>query len=324
MEFINAEKVRNLLSMKETVQAVEEFYQEDTEDKIVSPERMHIEDDGNTSLIMPSYFGEYYATKLVGVAPGNTKLGKPTIHGIMALYNRRTMEPLLLCDAVPVTESRTGAIGGLGMKYLGKEKAVTLGIVGTGTQGWSHLQSAITVRSIEKVYIYNRTEEKADKFIEKAQKEYPYIHIEKTTPEFLVKLSDIIVTCTTSTTPVLPELPAEAWKGKLIVGVGSFRPAMQEIPDSVLKQADEIHVDAGGAFRESGDMLKAKDLGRKPEDSMSLKEIIGNSYKPDNTEEKLIIFKSVGDAVFDLVGVKALYEKLDDSAGMESSLSAND
>lgn len=195
------------------------------------------------------------------------------------------------------------------MKYLAKKKAVTLGIVGTGTQGWSHLQSAITVRGIEKVYIHNRTEEKADAFIEKAQKEYPHIHIEKTSPEVLVKLSDIIVTATTSTTPVLPDLSAEEWKGKLIVGVGSFRPAMQEIPDSVLKLADEIHVDAAGAFCESGDMLKAQDLGRKREDSLALKEIIGNSYKPDNPEEKLIIFKSVGDAVFDLVTVKALYEK---------------
>ncbi|WP_147803718.1 ornithine cyclodeaminase family protein [Alkalicoccus halolimnae] len=308
MDFLSEKTVREHLTMEKTIQSIEEFYLDNEEGNIRSPARMHVEDGDNTNLLMPSYYKNYYATKLVGVAPGNSRLNKPTIHGIMALYDRSTMEPLLLCDAMPITSMRTGALGGLGMKYLAGKEAVHLGIVGTGTQGWSHLQSALAVRNIEKVFVFNRTKSKAEDFIQKAEAEYPHLHIEAVDLEKLVQQSDIIVTATTSKTPVLPEWNKDLWKGKLIVGVGSFRPDMQEIPDSILQNADEIHVDAEGAFRESGDMLKAQELGREKSSSYTLKELISKAYFPEHPENKLIVFKSVGDAIFDLVTVKALYE----------------
>ncbi|MFC7063832.1 ornithine cyclodeaminase family protein [Halobacillus seohaensis] len=310
MEYLSAENVRELFTMEETIQAIESFYLDATEGNELTPDRMHIEDGDNTSLLMPSYYGDYYATKLVGVAPHNTNIGKPTIHGLMVLYDRQTMEPLTMCDAVPITALRTGALGGLGMKYLAKENASSLGIIGTGTQGWSHLQSALAVRSIDTVNVYNRSQDKLAKFIEAARKEFPEIVIQQASLEDVVHQSDIIVTTTTSKTPVLPKLKAADWKGKLIVGVGSFRPSMQEIPDSILEQADETYVDTPSAFRESGDMIRAKELGVDPRQTLSLKEMIERQHRPASPENQVIIFKSVGAAIFDLVTAKALYEKL--------------
>ncbi|WP_173918207.1 ornithine cyclodeaminase family protein [Halobacillus sp. Marseille-Q1614] len=311
MEYFTAEKVNELLKMDETIRSIEKFYLDDNSGDIVMPDRMHIEDGGNTSLLMPSYFGDYYATKLVGVAPKNTELNKPTIHGLMVLYSRQTMEPLFMCDAVPITALRTGALGGLGMKYLAKENASSLGIIGAGTQGWSHLQSACAVRPIETVKVYNRSQDKLENFIKEARESFPNLHIEKASLKELVLTSDIIVTTTTSETPVLPELDASSYKGKLIAGVGSFRPSMQEIPDHVLSEADEVYVDAPSAFRESGDMIRAKELGVDPDQTLSLKDIIERKHQPQHPEDQSIIFKSVGAAIFDLVVTKALYEKLD-------------
>ena len=37
---------------------------------------------------------------------------------------------------------RTGAVSGLGMKYLASDETETIGIIGTGDQGWSDLQAA--------------------------------------------------------------------------------------------------------------------------------------------------------------------------------------
>ncbi|GGF18442.1 delta(1)-pyrroline-2-carboxylate reductase [Halobacillus andaensis] len=310
MDYLTAEQVNERLTMDETIRSIEQFYLDDSNGDMIMPDRMHIEDGDNTSLLMPSYYGDYYATKLVGVAPNNTSLGKPTIHGLMILYSRKTMEPLLMCDAMPITGLRTGALGGLGMKYLAKEEASSLGIIGTGTQGWSHLQSACAVRSIQTVKVYNRSQNKLSTFIKHAREAFPALHIEQASPEELVRDSDIIVTTTTSEKPVLPELDPAAYKGKQIVGVGSFHPAMQEIPDSILKEADEVYVDAPSAFRESGDMIRAQELGVDPEQTLSLKEIIERNHRPQNPEGQSIIFKSVGAAIFDLVVTKALYEKI--------------
>lgn len=307
MEVISAEEIKQKFSMKETMEAIENFYKE-KEGDYISPDRMHIEDGDNTALLMPAFYGDYYATKLVGVAPNNTNLDKDTIHGLMILYDRKTMEPLFMCDAIAITSLRTGALGGLGMKYLAKKDAKTLGIIGTGTQGWSHLQSGLVARDIKEVHIFNRTEEKALAYKKQAEEAFPHITFYVSSVEELAKKSDIIVTTTTSSKPVLPELEPSEWKGKQIVGVGSFRPAMQELSDHVLRDADEIYVDASSALRESGDMIRAKELRKDLEDTWDLEKIIQENHHPSDAPDKTIIFKSVGASIFDLVTVKSVYE----------------
>jgi len=309
MEVISADEITKKFSMKETMDSIETFYLEKEEDYI-SPDRMHIEDGDNTALLMPAFYGDYYATKLVGVAPNNSRLGKDTIHGLMVLYDRNTMVPLFMCDAMAITSLRTGALGGLGMKYLSREDAETLGIIGTGTQGWSHLQSALAARDIKHVHIFNRTEEKAYQFKSNAEKEFPEVRFTVSSINELVKHSDIVVTTTTSTTPVLPELKASDWKGKLVVGVGSFRPSMQEISDQVLSEADNVYVDKESALRESGDMIRAKELRTDTEAAWDLEKIITNNHHPEDLENKTIVYKSVGAAIFDLVVVQSIYEQL--------------
>ncbi|KGP91808.1 ornithine cyclodeaminase [Pontibacillus chungwhensis BH030062] len=309
MNVRSKEEITEHYSMQETMQAIESFYQ--TGDKsYISPDRMHINDGKNTALLMPAFYGDYYATKLVGVAPENSQAGKDTIHGLMILHNRKTMEPLLLCDAIAITALRTGALGGLGMSYLAKKDAKTLGIIGTGTQGWSHLQSALVARDIEEVHIFNRTREKAEDFKERAEETFPNVTFSVSTAETLVRASDIIVTTTTSSKPVLPHLSPSEWTGKLLVGVGSFRPDMQEISDDVLQHADDIYVDAPSALHESGDMIRAKALRSNLENAWDLEKIITEQHSPTAPEEKLIVFKSVGASIFDLVVFQSVYEKL--------------
>ncbi|GGD25657.1 ornithine cyclodeaminase family protein [Pontibacillus salipaludis] len=309
MNVKSKEEITEHYSMQETMQAIESFYKTG-DDSYISPDRMHINDGKNTALLMPAFYGDYYATKLVGVAPENSQVGKDTIHGLMILHDRKTMEPLLLCDAIAITALRTGALGGLGMSYLARKDAKTLGIIGTGTQGWSHLQSALVARDIEEVHIFNRTKEKAEAFKERAEQAFPNVTFSISTAETLVRDSDIIVTTTTSTEPVLPNLSPAEWKGKLLVGVGSFRPDMQEISDDVLRNAEEIYVDAPSALHESGDMIRAKALRSNLEDAWDLEKIITKEHAPKAPEEKLIVFKSVGASIFDLVVFQSIYEKL--------------
>ncbi|MYL35810.1 hypothetical protein GLW05_19755 [Pontibacillus yanchengensis] len=309
MEVISATDINKGYSMKEAMKSIEDFYNY-KEDSYISPDRMHVEDGKNTALLMPAFYGNYYSTKLVGVAPNNSSKGKDTIHSLMILYDRETMVPLFMCDGIAITSLRTGALGGLGMKYLAKNDAKTLGIIGTGTQGWSHLQSAMVARDISEVHIFNRTKEKADQFKLKAEKEFPNVHFHVSSIEDLVKQSDIIVTATTSPQPVLPELSPLDWKGKLIVGVGSFRPDMQEITDQVLQEADEVYVDFNSALHESGDMIRAKDLKPNLEESLNLETIITEEHFPSSPENKTILFKSVGAAIFDLIVTKSIYKKL--------------
>ncbi len=56
--------------------------------------------------------------------------------------------------------------------------------------------------------------------------------------------------------------------------------------------------------------IRARDLGRQESDSLALEEIIQQNHQPDNLNEKGILFKTVGIAIFDLIVTKTLYEKM--------------
>ncbi|MCF6411749.1 ornithine cyclodeaminase family protein [Pseudalkalibacillus salsuginis] len=232
-------------------------------------------------------------------------INKDTIHGTMILHDRETLELLAFMDGKAVTALRTGAVGGLSMKYLAKESADRVGIVGTGVQGWSHLEASIAVRDIKKVFLHNRSLEKLQTFKERIHDEYPGISVEGVDVDTLVESSDIIVTTTTSTSPVLPDLETEAWEGKHIVAVGSYKPAMLELPEKLLQSTKPIFVDTTTALTESGDMIKAKELQGDEARFYTLEDMIQGKQG----QVPYTLFKSVGMALFDLVTAKFIYEK---------------
>src|SRR5699024_11642960 len=138
-----------------------------------------------TALLMPSFYEDYYGAKAIGIAPGNIEINEPTLRGIFYLNQRSTMRPLGIFDARTITALRTGALSGLSIKYLAKESANKVGIIGAGDQAWSHLQAACAVRPIEEVYVASRGAKRRDEFVEKAKKEFPNISVQAVTIEDL-------------------------------------------------------------------------------------------------------------------------------------------
>ncbi|WNF38627.1 ornithine cyclodeaminase family protein [Bacillaceae bacterium IKA-2] len=310
MQYLDNHKIKDMILMSDVIEAIEDFYVNGDQSSVSVPERMHEEDKNNTILLMPSFFEDYYGTKLVGVAPNNPSLGKSTINALMILNNRKTMEPLALMDAQEITALRTGALGGISMKYLAADNASTIGIIGTGVQGFSHLQAACAVRPISCVLIYSRNEENVNHFIKKVNSVFPELEIAYTNVEELIIKSDIIVTATSSKTPVLSEVAAKYLVGKHIVGCGSFQPSMQEIPDYIYNQLDEVYVDTMTALKESGDMIRALEMGIKIENIVTLEDLVINSNQFHSKKKVLTTFKSVGAAIYDLVTAILIYKRI--------------
>src|SRR5699024_3028751 len=178
------------------------------------PERLFINDGDNSALLMPSFFEDYYAAKVIGIAPGNAKIGEPTLRGIIMLSDRKQMKPLALLDARTITAIRTGAISGLGMKYMAATDTSTIGVIGTGDQGWSHLQAACAVRPVKRALINNRSPERLKKFISKAEKSFPDIEFIQATQEEILQEAELIITTSTSEKPVIPHMEGIDLSGK--------------------------------------------------------------------------------------------------------------
>lgn len=306
MIVLDYEDVNQLISIRDVINRIEDFYLKEDLSSIVLPERVFVHDQENTILLAPSLYKNYYATKLVGIAPGNVKLKEPTLKGMMYLSDRVTMEPLGFFDARSITALRTGAVSGLSIKYLSNENATKVGIIGTGVQGWSHLQAACAVRPIREVYVYNRSSERMEHFIKQAKAYFKNINIRAASVRELVEQADIIVTTTTSEQPVIPDDININLEGKHIASSGSFKPSMQELPDFIIKKADHIVVDTHAAFSECGEMIKAKTFGINEEMVFTLKDIVCSKEKlyKDN---QFTVFKSVGQASFDILTAELIY-----------------
>ena len=69
--------------------------------------------------------------KTVTFAPNNPKLDK-TITGSVLLSDYDTGETLAVLDGSYLTKIRTGAISGVATKYLAREDAKTLCVIGAG------------------------------------------------------------------------------------------------------------------------------------------------------------------------------------------------
>lgn len=78
-------------------------------------------------------------------------------------------------DANAITWLRTAAVSALATDYLAAPKAKSIALIGAGQQASSHLAALQSVRAIEKVFIYDRTAERARKLIAKQQHNSPNV-----------------------------------------------------------------------------------------------------------------------------------------------------
>lgn len=307
MKFLDANAISQLITVKDIIEEIESYYLNDKEKDSYVPERLFINDDKNTAILMPSFYENYYAAKVIGIAPENAEKGEATLQGAIVLFDRQRMKPLLFMDARKVTAMRTGAISGVGMKYMSKPKSSTIGVIGTGDQGWSHLEAACAVRAVKKVLIINRSEKRLESFLQQARIIYPQIDFTAAYPKELLVESDIVITTTTSVDPVLPKVDDVDLRGKHFAGSGSFKSHMQEIPNYILDEMDFITVDSYAAFNECKEMSYAKSIGYNESNVLDTKQLVLNGVKKE-VQEGVTFFKSVGVAILDVITAKLIYE----------------
>lgn len=275
-----------------------------------TPQRTHINVEKNTLLMMPCFGKKYFSVKLVSVFPDNASRNLPTIFGTVMLNDRDTGQALAMLDGKTITALRTGAVGGLSVKYLSPVGLENIGVIGTGIQGLYQALFACTVRKhVKNIYLLNRSAEKLKCFEAQFSVQFPDIqlHIAKDSTE-LLQHSQLVITATTSSIPVLPN-ESELLKGKNILAVGSYQPDMRELPDAIFSLVDKVYVDTFHALKESGDLAIPLDKGLLQNEQIStLAHHIQHQISPPKNVQTSL-FKSVGLAVFDLFAAALVYEK---------------
>ncbi|MDX1748426.1 MAG: ornithine cyclodeaminase family protein, partial [Halobacteriales archaeon] len=113
------------------------------------------------------------------------------------------------------------------------------------------------------------------------------------TPEEAVADATVVVTATTSEKPVFP---AEALApGTVVIGVGAYSAAQQEIPAGALHRAAKVFGDVPSEVAGIGDVVEA---GLSPEEIVPFADVFSGQAGRSSGEE-ILIMESVGSAVLD-------------------------
>jgi ornithine cyclodeaminase/alanine dehydrogenase-like protein (mu-crystallin family) len=306
MILIDGNSIGNAVPIEAWIKAMEDAFLDTASGRIMVPPRSHAQSGENSLFLMPCFGDPYFSTKLVSVFPGNLKKKKPVIYGSVILNDGETGEPLAVLDGSKLTAMRTAAVGSIGIKYLAPENAETLGIIGLGIQGFHQALFACSQRKIRELRILDRSMPIMNRFRENFRDYYKKIEVIPCRDEReLCRNSEIIITATGSHRPVVPAEP-DAWRGKTLIGIGSYKPDMREFPDAMFEQVSSIYVDTFHGLTETGDLVVPLEKGIiSREQILDISELIAGKSQVSNGTR---FFKSVGMAAFDLYGARLVYE----------------
>ena len=303
MIVLSKEQIEEMVDPDQMMDQIEEAYRIYGSGEFYMPPRPTVEHENKQLMYMPCYTKDIIGTKILSIFPENSKLGLPSIDGIVLLNDYTTGAPLAVMDGQSVTAWRTGAVGGVGIRHLSRKDCHTVGIIGAGMQGFHQAVYACAARDIHTVYVFNHSDRDLTDYLERLKKAIDKEDVKVVqckAVEELVRNSDIICTTTPSTTPVLPD-DKELLRGKCIIAIGSYMPEMREIPDAVLDLVDNVYIELPYACEESGDLSQPLASGKLTKDRVKLMHEYLVSGEKEIKEGQTTYFKSVGMGLFDLL-----------------------
>jgi 1-piperideine-2-carboxylate/1-pyrroline-2-carboxylate reductase [NAD(P)H] len=285
------ERTAALLDFRPLVDSIARAALEMEQGAIASPERMVIPlGDGGVMLSMPATARDVGIHKLVNVQPANVRRQLPTINGTVTVCDAATGSIVCLLDGPEVTGRRTAAVTLLAIRTFLKTAPDTFLLFGTGAQTRYHVQAINAIYPNAQIFIRGRDLRGAAEFCERHRDLHPRLEpVGAVVPQV-----EVVITLTTSTEPVYEEL---AQPGRLVIGVGAFKPEMAEIGKATLVNSLVYADEPAGARHEAGDLLRAGvDWAQVRSLAYALKHGVDHS--------RPVVFKSVGTAAWDLAAAR--------------------
>lgn len=288
MFYFTEADVRELLPVAECVGVMRRTFEALAQGRAQNqPRRRLILDSGSVLHSMAGAIYNYFGTKFYSTNP------RYGAHFYFMLYDAKTAQPLALMEANHLGQIRTGAASGYATDLLARPEAHTLGIIGSGFQARTQLEAIRAIRSITKVHVWSRSEEKRRKFAEECGA------TAVDSAEEAVRGAEIVVTATNAKDPVLED----SWiqPGTLINAMGSNISSRRELPGELVRRANLVAVDSlEQAHIEAGDLILADSW-----DNVRELQDIEEHYNHD----EIAIFKSLGLGVEDVAAGAFLYER---------------
>lgn len=310
---LNQSQISGLITMKEIIESVETAYKVHAERKVQMPAKKYLfyKKFKGDLRIMPCFIRgmDESGVKNVNVHPDNPrKFGLPTVMAMIELVDPQTGFPISIMDGTWITNMRTGAAAGVATKYLARDNAEIVGLVGAGVQARTGLDAINEVMDIKEVRVSCRTCETRENFAKEASEKYGIPVKAVDTIKEAVQGADVLLTTTPSRDPVVKSKWID--NGTHINAMGADAPGKQELNSHVLQKA-KIFIDCWDQASHSGEINIPvhEGLVRRSDIVGKIGDVIIGSVPGRTSDEEITVFDSTGLAVQDIVTAWNVYEK---------------
>lgn len=240
--FLNNEVVAEVLTMEDTIAALEESYRQLVSKVSVCRPRVDIQiptsDDKKIyqwgSMEGGSQSG-YFAIRMKsdvifeqeynGVITQEKYCTRPGMFcGLILLTSVKNGEPLAFINDGVLQHMRVGADGGIGVKYMSREDSKTVGMLGSGGMARTHMDAFMCVRDIKKLLVFSPTPANREAFAEEMRQKFGIEVVVCDNPRDVYRGVDIIAGVTDSAVPVLNGEWVEEGCHVVNVGGGGGKP----------------------------------------------------------------------------------------------------
>lgn len=244
--------------------------------------------------------------KWIGSFPANRERGLPRASALIILNCPETGMPLAVMDGTLISAVRTGAMTGLGARYLAPRKTRKVGMIGAGVQSRTQILGLYTVLpEVEEIALVNREIERAEIVAEECRRRWgaPVRAVE--TVEEALADADVALTVTTAHEPLM-------FARHIKPGALTVQLAGHECEFALIQQCRKIVTDDWDVVKHRGIMTPAimHQQGLLSDDDIYANIgdlILGNKPGRENDEER-IHYVHMGMGLDDVALAWAVYQ----------------
>ncbi len=314
---LTASEILQVMDMDLALASAEEAFMAYGEGRVNMPPKSYLTlDKGDFRAMYGEIWlqsGHICGLKWVNVHPDNPHKGLLTVMAKIVLNDPETGLEFADLDGTHITNHRTGAAGGLAARFLSREDAARLGVIGCGQQAITQVAAIMRVRAIKEITVFDRHLHHSRNFAGKMSQTYGVKARAVENIREAVENQDIVVTTTPSETPIV----FRDWvsPGAHLNAIGADAAGKQELDPAVL-QAARIVVDDWAQASHSGEINVPLSRGELQPDQVygSLGEIVAGKKPGRQSREEITVFDSTGLIIQDLALGFAVYKRAKERA----------
>ena len=300
--YLTEAEVSELLSMDLALEALEDVFRARSGGAVPNLPRRRLPLGRGSYNLMAAAWPERGVVGHKSYAAGR---GGATFH--VMLYGTNGEGLLAVIEASRMGQVRTGAASGIATRYMARQDARTVGIIGSGYQAETQLEAIAAVRNLAGARVYSRNQERREAFAEKMTERLGLDVTPAESKEEAADSADILVAITSSVEPVITGEMVAA--GVHVNAAGNNSWMKRELDTAAVAKADLVATDdIDQAKVECGELMRAAETGQFSWESIvRLDRIVAGLRSGRDSDDDITLFESQGVAFEDVAVCERLY-----------------